>query len=96
MVARLTTAMELAAAAEKAKAPVVLPKEFSEFAEVFSKEATDHVPPSQPYNHEINLDETFVPKIGKIYPLSPDEKKAMEDFLKENLASRKICPSNSP
>ena len=34
-------------------------------------------------------------KIGKIYPLSPDEKKATEDFLKENLATGKICPSNS-
>ena len=46
VVARLTTTMELAAAAEEAKPPVVLPKEFSEFAEVFSKKATDHVPPS--------------------------------------------------
>ena len=42
MVARLTTATELAAAAEKAKPPVVLPKEFFKFAEVFSKEATDY------------------------------------------------------
>ena len=75
MVARLTIAMELAATAEKAKPPVVLPKEFSEFTEVFSKEATDHVPPSQLYNYEINFDETFIPKIGKIYPLSPEEKK---------------------
>ena len=36
-----------------------------------------------------------MPKIGKIYPLSPDEKKATKDFLKENLAAGKICPSNS-
>ena len=96
MVARLTTAMELATAAEKAKSSVILPKEFSEFAEVFSKEATDHIPASCPYDHEINLDETFVPKIGKIYLLSPDKKKATEDFLKENLASGKIYPFNSP
>ena len=96
VVARLTTATELTAAAEKAKPPVVLPKEFSEFAEVFSKEATDHVPPSWPYDHEINLDETFVLKIGKIYLLSPDEKKATKDFLEENLALEKICPFNSP
>ena len=34
-------------------------------------------------------------KIGKIYPLSPDEKKATEDFLDENLAARKIRPFNS-
>ena len=37
-----------------------------------------------------------MPKIDKIYPLSPDKKKATEDFLKENLAAGKIHPSNSP
>ena len=37
-----------------------------------------------------------MPKIGKIYPLSPDKKKATEDFLEENLAAGKIHPSNSP
>ena len=86
--------MELTTTAEKAKPPVVLLKEFSEFAEVFSKEATDHIPLSWFYNHEINLDETFVPKIGKIYPLFPDKKKATIDFLEENLAFGKICPFN--
>ena len=96
VMARLTTAMELTATAEKAKPPVVLLKKFLEFAEVFSKEATNHVPPSWPYDHKINLDKTFVPKIGKIYLLSPDEKKATEDFLKKNLALEKIHPFNSP
>ena len=96
VVAKLTTATELAATAEKAKPPVILPKEFQDFTKVFAKEATDHIPPPQPYDHEINLDKTFISKIGKIYPLSPEEKKAMEDFLEENLASGKICPSNSP
>ena len=94
--AKLTTATKLAAAAEKAKPPVTLSQEFSEYAKVFSKEATNHVPPSHPYDHEINLDESFSSKIGKIYPLSPEKKKVTKDFLKENLASGKIHPSNSP
>ena len=96
IIAKLTTATELAAAAEKSKPKATLPPEYSSFASVFSKEATDHVPPSRLYDHEINLDESFTPKIGKVYPLSPDECKATEDFLDENLASRKIHPSNSP
>ena len=50
---------------------------------------------SQPYDHEINLNESFTLKIGKIYPLSPNEKKATKDFLEENLATGKIHPSNS-
>ena len=32
------------------------------------------LPPSRPYNHEINMKDTFVPKVGKVYPLSPDAK----------------------
>ena len=83
-------------AAEKPKSKVTLPQEYEPFAPVFSKEATASLPPSRPYDHEINLDETFVPKIGKLYPLTPDERKATEDFIDEHLATGKICPSNSP
>ena len=96
IIAKLTTATELATAAEKSKPKATLPPEYSSFASVFSKEATDHVPPSRPYDHKIYLDDSFTPKIGKVYPLSPDERKATEDFLDENLASGKIRPSNSP
>ena len=83
-------ATELAIAMEKAKPKVSLPSEYADFAQVFSKEATAHVPLSHPYDHEINLDKSFAPKIGKIYPLSPNKKKATEDFLEANLATGKI------
>ena len=96
IIAKLTNATELVAAAEKSKPKVTLPPKYSSFASVFSKEATDHVPSSRPYDHEINFDDSFTPKIGKVYPLSPDERKATEDFLDENLAAGKIRPSNSP
>ena len=54
------------------------------------------MPPSRPYDHPILLNETFVPKIGKVYPLSPDEQKATDDFIKENLKTGKIRLSSSP
>ena len=88
--------MELAIATKKVKPKISLLAEYVDFTQVFSKEATDHILPSHPYDHEINLGESFMPKIGKIYPLSLDKKKATEDFLKDNLATRKIRPSNSP
>ena len=94
-VAKLTMATELAIATEKAKPKVSLPLEYTNFTQVFSKETTNHVPPSRPYDHKINLNEYFTPKIGKIYPLSPNEMKATEDFLEENLTAGKIHPSNS-
>ena len=95
-VAKLTTATELAIAIEKAKPKISLPLECADFAQIFSKEATDHVLLLCPYDHKINLGESFVPKIGKIYPLSSNEKKATKNFLEENLAAGKIRPSNSP
>ena len=96
IVAKLTTAMELAAAAEQLKPKVTLPPEYERFKPVFSKEATASLPPSRPYDHEINLNDTFIPKIGKLYPLTPEERQATEAFIDEHLASGKIRPSNSP
>lgn len=61
-----------------------------EFAEVFSEEASQRMPPSRPYDHPILFDESFVPKIGKIYPLSPDKQKAMDNFIEENPQTGKI------
>lgn len=75
---------------------VTLPKGYEEFSSIFLEEATHHNPPSWPYNHPINLDETFIPKVGKVYSLTPEEQKATKDFLEENLKSGKIRPSNSP
>ena len=57
---------------------------------------TNHVLPSRPYDHKINLDDSFTPKIGKVYPLSPNKHKATKDFLQENLDCGKIHPLNSP
>ena len=92
VIARLTTATELAITTEAAKPKPTLPSKYAPFALVFLKEATDHIPPSRPYDHEINLDEFFKPKIGKVYSLSPKERKVMEDFLTENLKPAKFAP----
>ena len=54
------------------------------------------MPPSWPYDHLILLNESFIPKISKVYPLSPDEQKATDDFIEENLQTGKIRPSSSP
>ena len=75
---------------------VTLPDEYAKFAEVFSEKASQKMPPSRPYDHPILLDKTFVPKIGKVYPLSPDKQKATNNFIEENLRTGKIRPSSSP
>ena len=87
---------DLAIQAEVAKPRKTLLAEYTEYAQVFSKEATDHVPPSQLYDHTINLDDSFIPKIGKLYPLSVKEREAADEFIDKNLCSGKIRPSKSP
>ena len=75
---------------------VTLPEEYTKYAEVFSEEVSQRMPPSRPYGHPILLNKTFVPKIGKVYPLSTDEQKATDNFIEENLWTGKIRPSSSP
>ena len=70
---KLIMSTNLAMQAEAVKPNKTLPTEYTEYAQVFSKEATDHIPPSQPYDHAIKLNKSFVPKIGKLYPLSVKE-----------------------
>ena len=94
MVGKTTITTELAK--EACTQETVLPERYQEYASVFSEKEAHHLPPPQPYNHPIELDDSFVPKVGKVYPLTPWEQKATEDFLEENLKSGKICPLNSP
>ena len=96
VIAHLTTTIELAITMEKAKLKPSLPPEYAPYALVFLKETMDHIPPSCPYDHEINLNETFKPKISKVYSLSSEERNVTKDFLDENLRTGKICSSNSP
>ena len=91
---KTTIATELAR--EAGMMEVELPERYEEFSSVFSEEEAHRFPPSRPYDHAINLDDSFIPKVGKIYPLAPKEQKATEDFLEENLRLGRIRPSNSP
>ena len=94
MVAKTSISGKLAQGAEAIE--VTLPEEYLDYAEVFSEEAFQKMPPKQAYDHSIKLDETFKPRVGKIYLLSPDEQKVTDDFVKENLKNGKIQPSMSP
>jgi len=92
----VNVATELAREAERSKPKPTLPPEYSDFSNVFDKPQEGVLPPPQPYDHTINLDEDFVPKVVKAYPLSPKEKEAAEKFVDENLREGKIRPSKSP
>lgn len=74
----------------------LLPKEYHDWLDVFSKDSFDELPPHSIWDHEINLREDFVPRhTPKVYHFNKPEDQALADFLKENLKSQRIRPSKS-
>ena len=42
------------------------------------------------WNHAIDMKEGFVPRKGKVYPLSREEREEVRDFIKEQLRKEYI------
>ena len=74
----------------------LVPPEFLEFADVFSKSESERLPTRKPYDHAIDLEPGKVPPFTKIYPLAPTERDALKEFVEENLRKGYIRPSKSP
>ena len=87
-------ATELAQQTKKPKAK--LPQPYVDFRDVFEKMTIDKLPPSRTFDHAIELNEGFFPKVAKVYPLNPKEQEACGAFIDKYLKSGKIIPSKSP
>jgi len=48
------------------------------------------------WDHAIETKEGFVPRKGKVYPLSREEREEVREFVQEQLRKRYIRPSKSP
>ncbi|KAI5115150.1 hypothetical protein M0805_003009 [Coniferiporia weirii] len=70
--------------------------QYHQYLRIFQKKAAKHFPISCPYDHAIDLKPDFIPHNCKIYPLSPKEQIALNNFLEENLHKGYIQPSKSP
>lgn len=68
----------------------------AQYPDIFSEEGFDQLPPRQPWDHCIESTPDFIPMNCKIYALTLDEQKALDEFLEENLQTGRIRPSNSP
>ena len=73
----------------------LVPPEYHDFLDLFSKKKGEALPPHRPYDHRINLKEGFTPPHRALYAMSRNELKAMAKFLKENLPTGRVRPSNS-
>src|SRR6266481_117535 len=72
------------------------PKDYHDFADVFSKSKAGKLAGHQLYDLKITLDEGSTAPFGPIYSLSQEELVALHKFIDENLATGFICPSHSP
>ena len=91
---KLTLSMALAQATERVEQK--LPPQYAKYAKVFDEPKGGELPPQQPFDHGIELKETFIPKVAKSYPMNPKETEACKVFIDEHLKSGKIRKSRSP
>src|SRR5260221_2024419 len=73
-----------------------IPIDYHKFHEVFSGTKANTLPPHQPYDLQISLEEGAKPFHGPIYSLSPLELTALQEFLEEHTWNSFICPTKSP
>ncbi|SOV09357.1 uncharacterized protein UDID_18561 [Ustilago sp. UG-2017a] len=84
------------ALAYNAGLPDIIPQEYHQYLDVFSRVKADKLPPHRTYDHQIPLEEGKSPPFGPIYSLSEHELKTLREYLEENLAKGFISPSDSP
>ena len=82
----------------KEKTPEELvPKEYHKFLKVFSKKESERMRLWKPWDHAIDLKDTFKLKKGHIIPLSPAEQEEVMAFLDDQLKKGYIkSPQTSP
>ena len=88
---------------EKALAPkkivdpaTILPPEYYEFLDVFSRHLSDQLPPHRPYDHSIRLQPEAKPPASPLYGMSREELLVLKKYLEDHLAKGFIRPSSSP
>jgi transposase InsO family protein len=77
----------------------ILPEEFKDFADTFSKEASNRLPPHRPYDHKITIDNPKdADELGyaPLYNQSTQELEEVKRYLIENLDKGFIEPSQAP
>jgi hypothetical protein len=73
-----------------------IPLEYHDFANVFSKTKANTLAEHRPYDLKIDLEEGAELPLSRIYSLSQEEQKALQDFIDENVPTGFIRPSLSP
>ena len=73
----------------------IVPLEYHDYADVFSKAKASELPLNCNYDLKINLEEGTSPPLGTLYSLSPVELSALQTFIDNNLNTGFIQPTAS-
>jgi len=83
-------------AKSEADAKKLVPEKFHKWIKVFGKKQSERMPTRKIWDHAIDMKEGFVPRKGKVYPLSREEREEVREFIQEQLRKGYIRPSKSP
>ena len=78
------------------EAKKLVPEKFYEWIKVFEKKQSERMPMRKLWDHAIDVKEGFIPRKGKVYPLSREEREEVREFVKEQLQKGYIWPSKLP
>jgi len=83
------------AAKSEEKAKKIVPEKFHPWIKIFGKKQSERMPTRKVWDHAIEVKEGFVPRKGKVYPLSREEREKVREFIWEQLQKGYIWPSKS-
>ena len=63
----------------------MVPEKFHEWIKVFRKRQSERMPTRKLWDHVIDVKEGFVPRKGKVYPLSREVREEVREFVREQL-----------
>ena len=61
----------------------LVPKKFWKWKRMFGKKESERMPVQKTWDHTIELKEGFMPKKGKVYSLSREEKEEVQTFVED-------------
>ena len=80
---------EVAAKSEE-ETKKLIPQKFHKWIHVFGKKVSKRMPMKKLWNHVIEMKKRFVPRKGKVYPLSREERGEVHKFIEEQLRKEYI------
>ena len=74
----------------------LVPQKFWKWKKVFGKRESERMPAQKVWDHAIELKEGFMPRKGKVYLLSREEREEVQAFVEDQLRKGYIRPSKLP